>query len=423
MKHVQSKVLKFIVLCLVLTFIIPMQSIFATASVKVQYMPGVITDGNSVRPYLKLVNTGTASLTLSTLKLRYWYTKDGTVAENFSVDYNGTLPGGTSAITGAFVEGAKGHYMEIGFTSATGSLAPGADSGQMKLRANKSDFSNYSQTDDYSFDSTIKALTDWSKVTLYENGILVWGTEPGGGTPTPTPTPAPTPTPSGLDPNVAPGGNFDLSIWKLQLPIGTSGSPTTISASQLQGPNGFQDTYFYTDKTNGSMAMMDPTTGVTTSGSLHPRTELREDTTGWSTSGTNILSTTAQVTVVPDHVCIGQIFQAPSSPSKPLLELMYYNGGTIKVMIEATNQGGDGVFYSLGSVSSGSKFTYSLSLSGTTITITINGTAHNFTLPSTFVGENFYFKAGDYDQTAVSGTPGTTPGTLVKFYSLNVTHK
>jgi hypothetical protein len=91
-------------------------------------------------------------------------------------------------------------------------------------------------------------------------------------------------------------------------------------------------------------------------------------------------------------------------------------------MIEATNQGGDGVFYTLGSITPGSKFTYALSLTGTTITITINGTDHQFTLPSSFVGETFYFKAGNYDQTATSGTPGTVPGTFVKFYALDVTH-
>ena len=42
-------------------------------------------------------------------------------------------------------------------------------------------------------------------------------------------------------PSVAPGGNFNLSVWQLQEPVGSPGSPTTISSSRLQGPNGFQD--------------------------------------------------------------------------------------------------------------------------------------------------------------------------------------
>ena len=46
------------------------------------------------------------------------------------------------------------------------------------------------------------------------------------------------------NPGVAPGGNFDLSVWQLQEPVGSPGSPTTISSSRLQGANGFQDSYF-----------------------------------------------------------------------------------------------------------------------------------------------------------------------------------
>src|SRR5580704_7749442 len=42
----------------------------------------------------------------------------------------------------------------------------------------------------------------------------------------------------GLDPKVAPGGNFDLSVWELQEPVGSPGSPTTISPTQLTGPGG-----------------------------------------------------------------------------------------------------------------------------------------------------------------------------------------
>lgn len=229
---------------------------------------------------------------------------------------------------------------------------------------------------------------------------------------------------TGLNPRVAPGGNFNLSLWMLQLPTGSSGSVTTISANQLAGAQGYQNSYyFYTDTNDGAMVLMDPTTGATTSGSKHPRTELHENTSGWSTAGTNLLSVQAQVVQVPSSVCVGQIFQAAPAPSKPLLELMYFKDGTIKVLLEATNQGGTGAFTTLGSIPAGSKFSYELSLTGTTIKITINGVAHNFALPASFIGEKFYFKAGAYDQSATSGTPGTKPGTLVKIYALNVTHK
>ena len=82
----------------------------------------------------------------------------------------------------------------------------------------------------------------------------------------------------GLDPNVAPGGNFDLSLWELQEPVGSPGAPTTILPAQLEGPNGYHDSYFFTDPVDGSMSFWDPENGVTTANSSYPRSELREMT-------------------------------------------------------------------------------------------------------------------------------------------------
>ena len=70
------------------------------------------------------------------------------------------------------------HYFEMGFTSGAGSLAAGANTGEIQNRFAKSDFTNYTQTGDYSFDPTKTAFADWSKVTLYNSGMLVWGVEP-----------------------------------------------------------------------------------------------------------------------------------------------------------------------------------------------------------------------------------------------------
>src|SRR6266550_3181194 len=62
-----------------------------------------------------------------------------------------------------------------------------------------------------------------------------------------------------LNPSCAPGGNFDLSYWDLQLPSGTTGHPTTISSSSLQGCNGYQnDRYFFTDSGDGTLVMKVP---------------------------------------------------------------------------------------------------------------------------------------------------------------------
>jgi hypothetical protein len=204
---------------------------------------------------------------------------------------------------------------------------------------------------------------------------------------------------------------------------GGTGSPQVIAGTQLAGASGFTDIYFYTDKTDGAMTFMDPTKGAVTSGSQHPRSEFHELTNGWTTAGTNTQTVSLAVVQVPDTVTIGQIFQAPPAPSKPLLELQYHAGGAISVFLETSTSGGSGGSQPVGSVTDGSKFTYELSLTGTTISVSINGKATSIDLPSAFVGESFFFKVGDYDQTASNGTPGTQPGTVVKVYALQVVHQ
>ncbi len=227
--------------------------------------------------------------------------------------------------------------------------------------------------------------------------------------------------------NVAPGGNFDLSRWELQLPIGSAGAPTTITPAQLEGSKGFQDAYFYTDSTDGSMTFWDPEKGVTTSGSNYPRSELREMTSSgslaaWSVAGTNVLAVTEKISQVPDHVCISQVHlgTGPTASTKPLFELFYYANGNIVMAIEQTPAGGNEVQHTVGNVPLGTKFSYSVGLTGgNTIDFTMNGKVQTWPLTAAFQKYTMYFKAGDYDQTAGSST---TNGALLHIYALSVTH-
>lgn len=231
----------------------------------------------------------------------------------------------------------------------------------------------------------------------------------------------------GLNPDVAPGGNFDLSVWELQLPIGEAGAPTTILSAQLEGPHGFQDSYFFTDPTDGSMSFWDPEDGVTTPNSNYPRSELREMTSSgaaanWAPTGTNTLSATLKATQIPDHVAVGQIHLGTGTPAstKPLLELFYYSTGKIVMAIEQTPAGGNEADTTVGTVPLGTEWSYVIGLSGNDITLVIDGgTAQPFTMSSTFDQEGMYFKAGDYDQSV--GTSATV-GAKVQFYALSVHH-
>jgi len=42
----------------------------------------------------------------------------------------------------------------------------------------KTDWSNYTQTGDYSFNSSGNSYVDWNKATAYITGKLNWGIEP-----------------------------------------------------------------------------------------------------------------------------------------------------------------------------------------------------------------------------------------------------
>jgi hypothetical protein len=202
--------------------------------------------------------------------------------------------------------------------------------------------------------------------------------------------------------------------------------PTTILPAQLVGANGYQDTYFFTDKTDGSMTFWDPENGVTTPNSSYPRSELREMTANgmpanWAITGTHKLSATVKATMIPDHVAVGQIHLGTGTPAstKPLLELFYFANGDIAMLIESSPSGG-GTRMPAGNVPLGMQWSYVIGLSGHTISLVLNGgTAQTWTMSSSYDQEGMYFKAGDYDQTV--GSDGTV-GAKVQFYALSVFH-
>ncbi|MDI1464494.1 cellulose binding domain-containing protein [Catellatospora sp. KI3] len=154
------------------------QSTTPPGSLKVQYKNngGSATDGE-IRPGLQVVNTGSGALSLSTVKVRYYFTRDGSTSINVFCDYAqlgcGNLTTAVVALPTA-VNGADA-YLEIGFTG--GSLAAGANTGEMQLRLNKADWSSFNENNDYSY-GTGTAFTDATKVTAYVGGTLSWGVVP-----------------------------------------------------------------------------------------------------------------------------------------------------------------------------------------------------------------------------------------------------
>ena len=134
---------------------------------------------NGISPKFKIVNNGNSAIQLSDVTLRYYYTIDGEQAQNFWSDWASI---GSANVTSDFVKLATSatgadYYLEVGFTSSAGTLNPG-QSAEIQARFSKSDWSNYNQSNDYSFNSLSSQFTDNEQVTGYMNGQLVWGIEP-----------------------------------------------------------------------------------------------------------------------------------------------------------------------------------------------------------------------------------------------------
>jgi hypothetical protein len=67
--------------------------------------------------------------------------------------------------------------LRLQFADAAGSIKPYTSSGDTAVRLNKSDWSTYDQTGNFSYRSNT-GLMDWDHVGLYRGGVLVWGSEP-----------------------------------------------------------------------------------------------------------------------------------------------------------------------------------------------------------------------------------------------------
>ncbi len=194
---------------------------------KVQYRTYTTNPSDAeITPYLQIFNNGSTSVPLSELTVRYWYTVDGDTPQTYVCDW---AQMGCANITASFVKlsvptSTADYYLELRFTSAAGSIGANTPSNEIRQRFHKTNWANYNESNDYSYDSTKTAYADWNRVTLYRNGVLVWGVEPGGvATPTPTATPTRTATPT-------------ATATATATPTATATATPTPSGSDTQAP-------------------------------------------------------------------------------------------------------------------------------------------------------------------------------------------
>jgi parallel beta-helix repeat protein len=160
------------------TFIPPTATNVANP-LRVQYLPGnIIATINQIQPRFKITNNAASSTALTPLTVRYYFTSDGTSPLIFTCQ---SAALGCGNITGRFVQMSTpvanaNTYLEINFTGGT--IPAHDDSGEIWVRITKTDNSTFRQGNDYSFGATITAYTNWARMPLYQNGVMVWGSVP-----------------------------------------------------------------------------------------------------------------------------------------------------------------------------------------------------------------------------------------------------
>ncbi|WP_234285281.1 cellulose binding domain-containing protein [Streptomyces venezuelae] len=170
----------------------------ADESIAIRYRQGG-AGGDQAAPWFTVVNTGATSVPLSQVKVRYYFKADPGASYRYACDW---AVRGCTQVTGTFGTLANptataDRYLEVGFTPGAGSLAPGADTGDVQLRFHRSNWQPLNQSDDYSFGPAQTTYANWSKVTATVGGAPVWGTAPAGNEPTTPPTGPTTPPPTG----------------------------------------------------------------------------------------------------------------------------------------------------------------------------------------------------------------------------------
>jgi hypothetical protein len=152
-------------------------------NLKVQYrVADSNANDNAIKPHFKVLNTGSTAVALSSLTIRYWYTLDAPIDSELSqCDFaeRGCSNIMLSNVTLSPARPTATHYFQVAFAPTAGNLAAtDGNTGEIQVWFHKSAWSNYMEANDPSYDATKTTFADWNRVTLYQNGTLVWGTEP-----------------------------------------------------------------------------------------------------------------------------------------------------------------------------------------------------------------------------------------------------
>ncbi len=221
---------------IVLPFLFIVASNAFSQEIRLQYDcldPGFYT--RSISASVVIDNTTGSPVQLSDLKVRYYYTKEWDVAQQFTCIYASV---GISNVIGTFGDG----YVEISFAAGASSIPANGSSGEIRFGINNADWTLYHQVDDYSFNAEMTTPADWDRITVYRAGTLVWGSPQPAPTAAPTETappmstPVPTLNPTAVPTSIPTGVPTVTPIPPTPTPAGPTPVPTSTPVSPTAGP-------------------------------------------------------------------------------------------------------------------------------------------------------------------------------------------
>lgn len=139
-----------------------------------------------IQPRIKLINTGSTTIKIKDIKVRYYFTIDEVKYPLFDPDWLAIDNEGInkSNIKCKFVKMSKStdtadYYAELSFADI-GDLKPGMHlTTVFRITPDHTKESTwFDQLSDYSFNNSAISPSDWNKVTVYISGKLVFGIEP-----------------------------------------------------------------------------------------------------------------------------------------------------------------------------------------------------------------------------------------------------
>ncbi len=136
------------------------------------------TTGSTISTQLYIANEGNVPVAYSDLAVRYWFTSEGGQNLSYWIDYAKL---GNANVVGQFVKNVgrdqADTYFQLSIKPAMGKLSPGANTGNIQYRINKSDWSPFNEANDYSYQAAAP-LNGNEHITVYYKGEVIAGTEP-----------------------------------------------------------------------------------------------------------------------------------------------------------------------------------------------------------------------------------------------------